>query len=99
MRKQPQPPHQPPLPAGLLLRGRQQRHPLLRSRRHLQIQLRERGQDHALLRNPQLLGDPAEEGQDQVQLLRPPRGLRLRRWPSVDGFSWAVTFWPQSSRP
>lgn len=64
MRIQPKPPLQPPLPAGFLLRGRQQRNPFFRSHRRLQIQVQERGQDPTLFRDPGLLGNSKEENQD-----------------------------------
>lgn len=63
-----------------LLRSRKQRNGLLRRRRRREIQIRERGQDHPLLRNVKLLGNPTETDQNQMQQLRSPRRLHLRRW-------------------
>ena len=55
------------VPSGLLHRSRQQGLRLLLRRRRHQVQIRQGGQDSSLLRNRQLLGNPEEEDQDQVQ--------------------------------
>ena len=59
------------VPSGLLHRSRQQGLRLLLRRRRHQVQIRQGGQDSSLLRNRQLLGNPEEEDQDQVQHLLP----------------------------
>ncbi|CAK9321385.1 unnamed protein product [Citrullus colocynthis] len=70
------------LPAGFLFRGRKQGHPFLFLHRLHQVQARERGQAPTILRDPQLLGNPAQTDQAQVQFLWPSRRLYLRRWAS-----------------
>lgn len=96
----PGPPDGESVPAGVLLRGRQQGYAVVRRRgRGGEVPLREGRQDPALLRDGELLGNPEEEDQDQVRPLRATARVRLRRRPSDDRQPRSVPLRTQSGHP